>query len=224
MFQFSDKSDEIDLLLARSKKKWTLDAVQWMDYEDVSQLIRMHIHDKWDLWDQTRTFGPWCNTVISHQIFNLTRNNYTSFQKPCLKCPHYMSDTHCSLTKSGQQDTSCDIYAKWSKKKKYVHDIRLPLSIENQVLDNSVCVNDQFDYDKSIPLLHKKVMEKIQNDKHKTIYQMLYVECLDDSVVINTMISSPDLGSEKSDKKKLDVLKKKFYELGKQVVNEEDIL
>ena len=82
MFVFQDKIAEIDVLLERSRKKWHLDAVQWMDYDDVCQIIRLHVHKKWHLWDQTRTFGPWCNRVISHQITNLIRNHYTSFQKP----------------------------------------------------------------------------------------------------------------------------------------------
>ena len=222
MFVFQDKIAEIDVLLERSRKKWHLDAVQWMDYDDVCQIIRLHVHKKWHLWDQTRTFGPWCNRVISHQITNLIRNHYTSFQKPSLKCPNYTSDNGCNFTKSGVQDTSCDDYAKWSKKKKNNHDVKLTLSIENQVIDHAVCINNEFDYDHSVNRLHFEVMKRLEGDYRK-IYKAIYIDERDESFII----LDPYFNDEKTDSqknKKLELLKKSFYQVAQEVMREEDVL
>ena len=222
MFVFQDKITEIDALLERSRKKWHLDAVQWMDYDDVCQIIRLHISKKWHLWDQTRTFGPWANRVISHQITNLIRNNYTSFQKPCLKCPHYTSDNGCNFTETKVQDTSCDDYAKWSKKKKNNHDVKLTLSIENQVIDHAVCINNEFDYDHSVNRLHFEVMKRLSGDPRK-IYKALYIDERDEAFII----LEPYFNDEKTDSqknKKLELLKKSFYQVAQEVMREEDVL
>ena len=49
---FEDKIEEIDQLLDVNRSKWQLDAIQWFDYDDVKQIIRIHINEKWDLWIQ----------------------------------------------------------------------------------------------------------------------------------------------------------------------------
>ena len=222
MLAFEDKVGDIEELLQRNKHRWHLDAVQWMDYSDVCQIIRIHIHNKWHLWDQQRNFKPWCNTLICHQITNLIRNNYTTFQKPCLKCPHYTSDTGCALTESGHQDSSCEIYAKWSKKKKNVHDIKMPLSIENQVIDHVVSIDNDFDYDHSSNRLHFEVMKRLK-DKHRKVYKLLYIDELDDSCVTKEMDAISSDQNENPKYKHLDGLKKRFYEIAQQVMKEEDI-
>lgn len=222
MLSFEDKIDDIEELLQRNKHRWHLDAVQWMDYDDVSNLIRIHIFNKWHLWDQKRNFKPWCNTLICHQITNLIRNNYTSFQKPCLKCPHYTSDSGCDFTKSGHQDSSCEVYAKWIKKKKNKYDINLPLSMENQVIDREVCINNDFDYDHSVNRLHFEVMKRL-GEKHRKVYKLIFIDEADEAVVTK-VVDSIDCESDNPRYKTLDLLKKKFYEIAQQVMREEDIL
>ena len=51
MMTYEDKVDEIDELLAKMRQKWTLDSISWMDYDDLSQNIRIHILKKWDQWE-----------------------------------------------------------------------------------------------------------------------------------------------------------------------------
>ena len=115
--KFEDKSEDLDNLFLRYRAKWQLNALAWLDYEDVCQIIRLHIYKKWSLWDQRRPFKAWASTVISHQIKNLVRNNYSNFPRPCLKCPHYLGHDSCAWTKSGTQDFECELMAKWKKKK-----------------------------------------------------------------------------------------------------------
>jgi len=219
MFFFEDKIQDIEELLQRNKHRWHLDAVQWMDYKDVCQIIRLHIYNKWHLWDQKRNFKPWCHTLICHQITNLIRNHYTSFQKPCLKCPHYTSDTGCAFTKSGHQDDTCEVYSRWSKKKKSKHDVEMTLAIENQVVEHEVPIHNEFDYDHSSNRLHFEVMKRL-NEKHRRVYKLLFIDQEDESVV--TKIAS-EMDDNNPKYKTLDFLKKRFVEVAQQVMREEDI-
>ena len=89
-----------------------------MDYDDVCQIIRLHIYKKWHLWDQSRPFKPWASMIISNQIKNLIRNNYSSFAKPCLRCPHNMGATSCELQKVKSKTKLALILPNGRKRKK----------------------------------------------------------------------------------------------------------
>ena len=114
---FEDKREDLDQLLLKYRPKWQLSALAWLDYDDVCQIIRLHVYNKWHLWDQSRPFKPWASMIISNQIKNLIRNNYTSFAKPCLRRQYNMGGTLCDWTKSGDQDRTCADFEKSKKKK-----------------------------------------------------------------------------------------------------------
>lgn len=123
---FEESIDIIDQELQKRKHKWTLSAVPSIDFDDVCQIIRLHIWRKWHLYDQTRPFESWLNTVISHQIRNLLRNNYSRFVKPCLRCSCNEGNDLCSLYTT--QCDMCPLLNKWLKLKKPAYDINLPIT------------------------------------------------------------------------------------------------
>ena len=84
---YTDRSKEIDTELAKRRPRWFLHSITWFDFEDVCQIIRAHIHAKWDQWDQSRPLEPWVNRIISNQMKNILRNHYSNFVRPCLNCP-----------------------------------------------------------------------------------------------------------------------------------------
>jgi hypothetical protein len=65
----------INTEILKRKNKWTLSTLNWIDFEDVSQIIRFHIYKKWELYDENKPMLPWVNRIISNQIKNLIRNN-----------------------------------------------------------------------------------------------------------------------------------------------------
>ena len=71
---FEDSIDLIDEELTKRKGKWSLTTISWMDYEDVKQIIRVHIYKKWHLYDPKKPLAPWLNRIISNQIKNIIRN------------------------------------------------------------------------------------------------------------------------------------------------------
>lgn len=225
-FTFEEKLGEIDELLIRNRMKWQLDSISWMDYDDVCQIIRTHIYTKWHLWDQSRSFKPWCSSVISNQIFNLVRNHYTNFAKPCLNCQFNAGADGCTKTKSQKQESSCKLYAKWENNKKHAHDIKLPVSIEGNELVNNLTEVNFIDYELKIDELHDKIMERLTNPRHKEIYKMLYIDGEDESTVASKMKFKKDTTSERKSNryKQINNLRKKYYELAKEILLDKDII
>ncbi len=89
--KYEDHQDTIEEELNKRRGKWFLTSLAWIDFDDVKQIIRLHLHKKWDLWDQSRPLKPWLNRIISNQLKNILRNYYSNFAKPCLSCPFNQS-------------------------------------------------------------------------------------------------------------------------------------
>lgn len=232
MIKFEDKIDVIDELLLRNKVKWQLDAISWMDYDDVCQIIRLHIYRKWHMWDQSRPFRPWANTLINHQIKNLVRNNYSNFAKPCLKCPHNMGQDMCWITHNNKQCSACPLYAKWRKRKKYAYDVKLPVSIhenidpDDETIDMIITEDTSFiDFEKASKILHAKVLEKLTNERQRIIYILLFIDGRTEEYVAEEMGFKADTSKRKKARyKQIKNLKKKFITIAKNILDTEDIL
>ena len=221
---FDSQRDSLEELLKKYRPKWQLSALAWIDYDDVCQIIRFHIYKKWHLWDQTRPFKPWASMIISNQIKNLIRNNYSSFAKPCLRCPHNMGATSCGWTKSKEQDESCPDFSKWRKKKERAFNIKLPLALEEGVGTGTTSLRDFVDYNEASKKLHSLVMEQL-NEKHKKIYFLLYIENIDENEVAERFGFKADAAKRKKPRyKQIANLKKKFYNIALKIMKDYDIL
>ena len=223
-YDFDSQSSDLEDLLKEYRPKWQLSAIAWMDYDDVCQIVRLHIFKKWHLWDQERPFKPWASMIISNQIKNLVRNNYSSFAKPCLRCPHNMGATSCGMTKSKEQDISCPDFAKWKNKKEKAYNIKLPLALDEGLFTGFVTLRDNVDYDNSSTRLHELVMNEL-NEKHKKIYFLLYIENKEENDVAKQFGFKADSANRKKPRyKQIANLKKKFYQIALRMMSENDIL
>ena len=83
---FESRINEIDSEIQKRRSRWRLSSLSWMDFDDISQILRIHIFKKWYLYDDSQPLAPWLNRIISNQIKNLIRNNYGNYSRPCLKC------------------------------------------------------------------------------------------------------------------------------------------
>jgi RNA polymerase sigma factor (sigma-70 family) len=221
---FDSQREALEELLKKYRPKWQLSALAWIDYDDVCQIIRFHIYKKWHLWDQTRPFKPWASMIISNQIKNLIRNNYSSFAKPCLRCPHNMGATTCAWTKSKEQDETCPDFAKWRKKKERAFNIKLPLALEEGVGTGTASLRDFVDYGEASKKLHRLVMEQL-NEKHKKIYFLLYIDNVDENEVAERFGFKADSAKRKKPRyKQIANLKKKFYNIALKIMKDHDIL
>lgn len=223
-FSYEDKSEELNELLARCRHKWQLDALAWLDYDDVCQIIRLHIWKKWPLWDQNKSFKPWAATVISNQMMNLVRNNYSNFARPCLKCPFFQGSDGCGFTKSGIQDQECELFAKWKKKKERAYNLKLALPIDEGKALGESFIEDNINFEEAEQKIHNAVMKQLSG-RHLEIYVMLFVEHREESEIAEIYGFKPDSSKRKTVRyKQLCNLKKKFIEMAKNALNEQDIL
>ena len=156
-----------------------------MDYDDVSQIIRIHIYKKWKLYNQDKPLGPWLNRIISNQIKNLIRNNYGNYARPCIRCAAADEDgNECYIYE--KQCSKCPLYAYWEKSKKQAHDTKLPVSLENHPQEVYNMASDCFDIEGAARNLHKK-MEKILKPIEWKVYTLLYIENKDENEVAKKM-------------------------------------
>lgn len=171
----------IDSLIYKRRSRWQLAIISWMDWDDVAQILRIHIFKKWGQFDQDKPLEPWINTIISNQMTNLSRNIYYSNARPCLKCSANEGNDLCSLYE--KQCGSCPIFRKWEKSKKSAYDIRLPLPIENHMQEVYNMSSENIDIDFAIKNFHKKMKEILTFIEWK-IYDSLYIKHMEESDVI----------------------------------------
>lgn len=109
--EFEDVIDKINLEISKRRGKWNLTILAWMDFDDVSQIIRIHIWKKWKMYDPEKPLAPWLNRIISNQIKNLIRNNYGNFSRPCLRCAAAEGEDLCAIYK--KQCSACPLFSNW---------------------------------------------------------------------------------------------------------------
>jgi hypothetical protein len=231
---FEECIGDIDQEIRKQNGKWNLKFLAHLNYEDVAQIIRIHIHKKWHLWDQSRPIGPWCARIIQHQIKNLQRNNYANFAKPCVKCPFSQGDGFeenqglCAITTDGTQCSECPLFARWEKSKKDAFGVKMPISIEAsihnpEVTENIICSND-FDFERAFNSLNEKIKEKLNNPKLYKAYEMLFVQKSTDEDVAKFMGYKSSEANRNAGYKQIRNLKKRFKELAKKILNNQDVI
>ena len=176
-YTFEECQPVIEAEIRKRRKKWMLDKIAYMDFDDVVQIIQLHIFVKWHLWDQNRPILLWLNRTTSHQIFNLLRNTYLSKSCVCTSCPLNLGGGVCreyGNTRSHQ----CQTYNMWSSSKKFDKEqVNFPHSIhelEENAQEKLICqnsLNPIYDYDK-----FHELMLTVLSPPQQQIYTWLYIE------------------------------------------------
>lgn len=162
----------IDIEIAKRRKKWTLTSLASLDYQDVSQIIRIHIFKKWDQYQQDKPLAPWLNSIITNQIRNLIRNNYSNYSRPCLKCAAGIDSDKCNIYES--QNSDCPLYAYWQKRKQAATQIKIPVSIENHENELKSITDNSVDILRHAEIVHEKMKEVLKPLEWK-VYEGLFI-------------------------------------------------
>jgi DNA-directed RNA polymerase specialized sigma24 family protein len=170
---FESKILEINQEINKRRHKWNLTTLAWMDFSDVSQILRIHIYKKWNMYDQKQPLAPWINRIVSNQIKNLIRNNYGNYSRPCLKCAAAENDDGCTIYSS--QCNKCPLYAKWEKSKKSAHDIKLPVTLENHTQEVHNIIEDEIDIERAAKNIHAKMHQILKPIEWK-FYELYYIK------------------------------------------------
>lgn len=178
--KFEDYLPIIDAEIAKRRHKWNLTSITWMDYDDVSQIIRIHIYKKWNQYQPTRPLAPWLNSIITNQIRNLIRNNYSNYARPCLKCAAAIDNTGCSIYTTQCDD--CPLYAYWQKRKQPATHIKIPVSIENHPQEVSNIFDDSSDVLRHVDAVHRR-MKEVLKPLEWQVYEGLFISDKDEAQV-----------------------------------------
>ena len=226
MTTFEEKEDVVDREIQKRRSKWFLGSITYIDFDDVIQIVKAHIHKKWHLWDQEKPLEPWLNRVISNQIKNLIRNNYGVFAKPCINCPFNESfgteSSLCSFTASGQQSEECPLFKKWSKNKKYEYNIKMPTSFEVHDFEIKTTNDENVDLEKAANMMHQKMKERL-NSKQFLAYRLIYMESNKDEDVAKQLGYKTSEKNRTAGYRQIKNLKNYFQSLAKKILEEEDI-
>ena len=171
--KFEDFIEQIDVEIKKRRSKWSLTALSWMDFDDVSQILRIHIFKKWHLYDTKKPLNPWINRIISNQIKNLIRNNYGNYCRPCLKCAAAEAGDLCYIY--GKQCDACPLYANWIKTKKQAYDAKLPVSINEHAAELNSAEYTGVDIISLMRKINTKMKETLKPSEWK-IYKALYID------------------------------------------------
>ena len=169
---FESRINEIDSEIQKRRSRWRLSSLSWMDFDDISQILRIHIFKKWYLYDDSQPLAPWLNRIISNQIKNLVRNNYGNYARPCLKCAAAESDSLCTIY--GMQGPECPLYANWVRTKKAAHDLKITVPIENH--HKEIYSKEHYNSynESSIDKIHDKMKQVLKTLEWK-VYNYLYI-------------------------------------------------
>ena len=217
---FEECISEIDTEINKRRGKWSLSAISWMDYEDVSQILRFHIFKKWHLYDPEKNIKPWIRTIISNQIKNLIRNNYGNFTRPCLRCAAAESTDLCTIYE--KQCNACPLYAQWEKTKKRAHDTKLPLSLENHTKEIHSIPSDGVDVELAAEKLHEK-MKGVLKANEWQVYRYLYIDHLTEDQVAKKMGYKTSEKNRLPGYKQIKNIRKKIIDKVKKILGKGDV-
>lgn len=224
---YEEKSEVIDNEIRKRRPRWRLQSLTWFDFDDVSQIMRAHIANKWDQWDPDRPLIPWINKIITNQFKNILRNYYQNFVKPCVGCPFNTSysDTEksCSFTESKVQDSTCPLYKKWYKSKKNAYGVKLPVSINSLPRSD---VENKEGSDVQLEIAIQKVhdeMKKTLSEKNYAIYKMLIIDSMSEEDVAKTLGYKTSEKGRKAGYKQIKNLKLKFKKIAQKFLEKKDI-
>lgn len=223
MYDFEDKIKEINEAIERKRAKWNLDAVAYIDYDDIKQIIMTHIYKKWHLWDQSKPIEPWLSRVVSNQFKNLLRNHYGNYVRPCLQCKFNNGGDGCSKTEDGIQNESCEDYKQWSIKKKAAYDIKLAVTMEGHKNE----VNEKTDRVLNLESATRKLsaaMEPHLSKRHFIAFKMMFIENSTDEQIAKYLGFKTNEKKRSAGYKQIKNLKKIFQQKAKQIIIEKDII
>jgi len=196
-YSFEECSKVIVGEIRRRKPRWFLNKLSWLDYDDVTQIILIHVFVKWYQWKQNRFLLKWLNALITNQTRNIVRNVYSSFQKPCNGCAA-SENTDDSCRVYGTQCSDCPIYAKWLKSKEKKQAINLAESyeeIEETVKSSLHYINSAPKYD--LDKFHSLMLERLTVVQAKA-YRLLFIENLDEATVSKKMNYKPGVSKTRN--------------------------
>lgn len=178
---FEEAYPEIAAIVAKRRRDWTYLSI--LPWEDVSQILLIRLYTKWDHYrpDKAPKMEHWVNTVITHALANLRRDNSLRYARPCIgggktngkSCAYNQGGDSCAYTKSGLQCAECPLYAEWVKKRQPVFHIQSSVALENHQQEVSNIQDDFIDSEQIKGALDVAMLSELTRWEGK-VYKCLF--------------------------------------------------
>lgn len=226
MRKFEDIEPIIDNLLERRRSRWNLEAVRHYDFDDVKQDIKIHIFNKFDMWDQSLPFENWCATIIHNQIFNTKRTLWRNHEKPCSNCYFNCGGDSCKFTPSGLKGHECPEYREWAKKRQSAYEIKKAHSIETDDGEILHASGQEIDYEDFIkrldPIIKSHVKKGFIPLVTYKIFKLSFIEHKSDEEVAKEMGYKSNEANRSPGYKIISSHKKAIKDIAKEELEKEE--
>lgn len=221
MSSFEENIDIINKSINSKRYMWRLSALSYISFDDVAQLLRIHIYEKFCQWDQSRPIEPWLSSLILNRMNNLMRDNYGRVCPPCNSppCKFNEGEDKCGFTTSGKKCSECPLYAKWEKTKKSAYNLKLPESVDSSFIGYGI---DSFDIIASSEELNR-LMFKLLSPKLAKAYDILYIKNMPDEEAAKELGFFSNEG-RKPGYRQIANLRKKLIAAAKYLISNYDII
>lgn len=221
MAVFEDKVDIINKMINAKRYLWRLSSLSYISFEDVAQLLLIHINEKFHQWDQSKPIEPWLSVIILNRMNNIMRDNYGRVSPPCSSppCAFNEGEDRCGFTNSGKKCSECPAYAKWEKTKKAAYNLKLPESIDNNVYGYNT---EDFDIILSSEKLNE-LMLKLLTPRLANAYDLLYLKNMSDEEVATALGYKTTEGRKPGYKQLLNI-KKELLQSAKYIILHYDVI
>ncbi len=226
---FEDVVLELDDILKSKRSFWNLEAVSHIDYDDISQIIRLHIHAKFNQWDQKDPFKPWASKIVNNQISNLKEKHYGRFAPPCRTCEHDLGENRCAFTSCGVKTEECPELSKWQKSKESAYRMLLAESSDKAYVDDpegesriKIQSAPDLDYFKASDKLHVLMLKGL-NEKSQKMYRLLFIESRSDDYISKEMGYKTSEEGMKPGYRQISSMKKMLIARAKKIMKENDV-
>lgn len=226
---FESCYEEISQIVEKWRVQWTFKASVMQDFDDIKSEILTHIWKKWPKYDQSRPLGGWVATIAKRQFWNILRDIYLSTSSPCARCVCNTGNGQCTIYgEQGEEQKKhgaieCPLYKKWDKTKKYSHQARLPVTIEDKEFQVYSLPDSNVDLLNAANGLHEK-MKEVLTKSEWDIYERIYVLHQDEAKV------AEELGFKKTEEKRKTMADRRIRQLktlavkkAKQILKEHGI-
>lgn len=217
---FEEALPIIDKILNSRRSRWTLKAVNSIDYEDVCQIVRIHLWKKWEQYDQTQKLEPWVSRIVTRQIINLIRNIYSSHSRPCLKCAENQGGDLCGTF--GKQCSDCPLFALWERTKKRAFNVKLPVSMENHLLEVFEMPDNSIDIPRALKIIEEH-LKTVLSIKEMKVFTLIYMKGLSDLEVAAAMGFEATEKNRKPGYSRISQINRKILEKVREIREDIDI-
>lgn len=208
--------------IEKRRKKWNVH-VSWIDYDDIRQLLLLHIFKKWSQFDPDKgELSHWVSSICSAQIKNHWRNLLGNTVPPCEYCPANEGGDKCKIFET-KDASRCGILAKWENTKKEKYNLKLAANIED--FSNTLQYKQEHtrsNYGEILDKITIIIKDKLTKKQYK-VYEMLYIKNMDDEAIGQELGYRQAYG-RKTGYASIRHYKRLIIEVIKQIIKEHDIL